>query len=240
MELSTVGVTHVKLRLQQAPEAKEVEYYTFQKPTTWVRNMIAGTRYLEHSGEIRVVNHTTGDYGIIRFKESTMFSASRNEFTVALHAHGTNHNHRPLRTLSGRWSELIVRDVGDDRYEVIWRAPQLENNQYYGFTPFAMELNELPADLEEYLPRTDTRWRPDQRMYEHGRVMEADQEKLRLEERQRRTRQLMQEKGQEWEPRWFHIVERDPISEEAKCWRYKGGYWEARAKKQFQNLIELW
>lgn len=34
---------------------------------------------------------------------------------------------------------------------------------YYGFTRFAMELNELDPELEKILPPTDTRFRPDQR-----------------------------------------------------------------------------
>lgn len=34
---------------------------------------------------------------------------------------------------------------------------------YYGFTRFAIELNELCPELKDVLPRTDTRFRPDQR-----------------------------------------------------------------------------
>jgi hypothetical protein len=40
---------------------------------------------------------------------------------------------------------------------------------YYGFTRFAMELNELDPDMAKYLPITDTRFRPDQR-YVHSLV----------------------------------------------------------------------
>lgn len=34
---------------------------------------------------------------------------------------------------------------------------------YYGFTRFAIELNELNKDEAKFLPITDTRFRPDQR-----------------------------------------------------------------------------
>lgn len=34
---------------------------------------------------------------------------------------------------------------------------------YYGFSNFAMEMNELTPELEPLLPPTDTRLRPDQR-----------------------------------------------------------------------------
>lgn len=37
------------------------------------------------------------------------------------------------------------------------------NEQYYGFTQFAIELNELEETLKPLLPSSDTRFRPDQR-----------------------------------------------------------------------------
>lgn len=38
-----------------------------------------------------------------------------------------------------------------------------DQEQYYGFTQFALELNELDSSLRTLLPPTDTRFRPDQR-----------------------------------------------------------------------------
>lgn len=35
--------------------------------------------------------------------------------------------------------------------------------QYYGFTQFALELNEIDPLCKSFLPPTDTRFRPDQR-----------------------------------------------------------------------------
>lgn len=40
----------------------------------------------------------------------------------------------------------------------------VEHEQYYGFTQFAVELNELDSTLRPFLPPTDTRFRPDQRL----------------------------------------------------------------------------
>ena len=38
---------------------------------------------------------------------------------------------------------------------------------YYGFTRFAIELNELCPELKDALPPTDARFRPDQRYATH-------------------------------------------------------------------------
>lgn len=44
--------------------------------------------------------------------------------------------------------------------------PDHERN--FGFTQFALELNELTAELRRSLPSTDTRLRPDQRSVRGG------------------------------------------------------------------------
>lgn len=49
-------------------------------------------------------------------------------------------------------------------YIVLLTDPMLKDqDQYYGFTQFALELNELDSALKPLLPPTDTRFRPDQR-----------------------------------------------------------------------------
>lgn len=63
-----------------------------------------------------------------------------------------------------------------------WFRPEAE--RYYNFTELAAQLNEM----EEGLAPTDSRKRPDQRMMEDGRWDEANEEKLRLEEKQRAAR----------------------------------------------------
>jgi hypothetical protein len=51
------------------------------------------------------------------------------------------------------------------------------------------------------LPSTDSRLRPDIRKMEEGDVILAGDEKNRLEEKQRATRQMMEKRREEWQPR---------------------------------------
>ena len=53
-----------------------------------------------------------------------------------------------------------------------------------------MELNELIPKEVALLPPTDTRWRPDQRALEEGRIAEAENIKLGVEQAQRDRRRL--------------------------------------------------
>jgi len=45
---------------------------------------------------------------------------------------------------------------------------------YYGFTRFAMELNELDLETAKILPKTDTRFRPDQRYQAYTNVFKKN------------------------------------------------------------------
>ena len=80
MEFTPIGKVNIVLRNHNN------ERYSYTKPTTWMKNMIAGYRYLEHAGDVRIQNHTTGHYCTLSFKESGMFTSGKNEVTGSVHA----------------------------------------------------------------------------------------------------------------------------------------------------------
>jgi len=226
------GTIHIYLH-------KYNDHYTIIKPSTWMRNLMAGTKYLEHTGDLKITNHTTKDTCVLTFKESSFFSGTKNE----LHGHVMAPNGAKKRTLQGRWSESLMEEVAPNRLERLWRcnAPPPNHERYYGFTEFAIHLNEITPSLEAKLPRTDTRFRPDQSLFERGRVEEADQEKLRVEQKQRELRKTMESRGEAWQARWFE-KKVDPQTEdpEGQTWVYKGGYWETRETGEWNEKIALW
>lgn len=73
---------------------------------------------------------------------------------------------------------------------------------YYGFTRFAIELNELGPEVSQ-LPITDTRLRPDQRALERGDLDAAERLKLQLEQNQRERRKKYELENINFEPLWF-------------------------------------
>ncbi|CEG66645.1 hypothetical protein RMATCC62417_03186 [Rhizopus microsporus] len=232
MEFMTNGTFHVTLTGHD-------DHYTFFKPSSWMKNMIAGEKYLEHSGECKVTNQTTGEYAVIVFKEGTgggLFGAptKRNDVVATLYdAQGTKQ-----RRISGKWSESIAEEVGLDKSKlsVLWtaRPPGVPDySKYYGFTKFATELNEITEIEQGKLPITDTRLRPDQRLYEEGQVDKADQEKLRIEQQQREKRKELEAACIEWKPQWF--------TSEGDEWVYSGQYWHARETGQWpKDIFPLW
>ncbi|KAG7330507.1 hypothetical protein KOW79_006729 [Hemibagrus wyckioides] len=109
--------------------------------------------------------------------------------------------------------------------ELVWRiSPRPENSaQYYAFSTFAMQLNELEEDMKENLPITDCRLRPDIRALENGDIDLASTEKKRVEEKQRVARKNRSKSNDEWKTRWFQQG-LNPHNG-GQDWLYSGGYW---------------
>ena len=72
-----------------------------------------------------------------------------------------------MQHLFGKWSEAVYCGKAPSA-KCIWRPAILpaDSQIYYGFSRFAIELNELMEHEKKVLPVTDTRFRPDQRLLE--------------------------------------------------------------------------
>lgn len=195
-----------------------------------MRNIVAGTKYLEHVGTLTVTNRTTGARCDIEFKESTMWSSGKDVNATVYSSSGNVE-----AKLWGTWDGHFSRMISQKRMELLWQAEDFppDAQDYYGFTYFTTTLNEITEDLiikdsndgketvTYQIPVTDSRFRPDQRALDEGRVDEADELKMQVEEMQRRRRRA----GQDAEPRWFKKSGRGDTD-----WEYGGEYWETREK----------
>lgn len=78
---------------------------------------------------------------------------------------------------------------------------------------------------------------------------EAENEKLRIEDKQRSLRKKMEESGETWKPRWFDEVDsamNDTIisnnmnsNTKSKVWIFNEKYWNAR-ETGFDASLSLW
>lgn len=207
--------------------------YSWTPATCFLRNIIAGEKYVEPVQSMTVLEETTGRKAVATFKSGGMFSGRSEDVTVqAFDAAGS-----PLPLgLQGKWTTHLTLTSGSHSHAAgagtdIWTVGALVKDapKRYGMTAFAATLNEVTS-LESALPPTDSRKRPDQRVYEEGAVDEAERMKAALEESQRRRRKEMETAGQSWEPVWFQKVGRDG-DEDVWCMRGEGegkDYWSVR------------
>ncbi|OQE29821.1 hypothetical protein PENSTE_c002G06903 [Penicillium steckii] len=216
------------------------ERYSWIVATSFLRNIIAGEKYVEPVGEMTVSNETTGQRSISTFKAGGMFSGRSEE--VSTRAVDSNNKPLPLG-LQGSWptSLTLTRD-GSTSGKPIWTAGSLvpSATKHYGLTAFAAALNEVTPIEENHLPSTDSRLRPDQRALEDGDLDRAEEVKVQLEEGQRARRKEMEVAGEQWIPRWFTKVSDESDGE--VNWRLKGGkdgYWDERARGSWSGVVPV-
>lgn len=229
IQLDPVGVLTLQF--------EDGETFQWSKVTTSIYNIILGKIYCDHYGTMRIKG--SGNYSCkLKFKEQSIID--RNPHQV----HGfvqDNRTGEKVAMLVGKWDEAMYYVLGDPTTKpkgydpmteavLLWERGNSITKTRYNLTPFAISLNELTPGLSEILPPTDSRLRPDQRHLENGEYEMANAEKLRLEQLQRQARKL-QERG--WQPRWFRKDKEDG------CYRYAGGYWEAREKRNWGEILDI-
>ncbi|XP_030069518.1 oxysterol-binding protein-related protein 1 isoform X2 [Microcaecilia unicolor] len=119
---------------------------------------------------------------------------------------------------------------------LLWKiAPRpLNSAQMYNFTSFAMTLNELDKEMENIIPITDCRLRPDIKAMENGEIDLASEEKKRLEEKQRAARKNRSKSDEDWKTRWFHQGP-NPYNG-SQDWLYSGKYWD----RNYSDLPDIY
>jgi hypothetical protein len=233
-ELNTHGRGRVLLH-------EHAETYSYTLATSFLRNIIAGEKYVEPVSTMAVVNESSGAKAVVSFKAGGMFAGRSEEVSVA--AFDARGAPLPLGA-AGRWtSHLHLTEHGQDARApaLLWQAGALSDGAAprYGFTRFAAQLNEVTAVERGRLPPTDSRLRPDQRVLEDGDMERAEQLKARLEERQRARRREAEERGEEWAPRWFVAAGRDGDEDVWRLKTGKDGYWEARARGEWAGVADI-
>jgi len=206
LEIIPIGTIHVKIG---------DDHFEWKKPSSFMRNLMMGTKYLEHCGKLTIDNTSTDACCVLDFKQSGYWADSNVVSGTIFSPSG-----KIVTYLEGKWNDQIAQTMDSSNFRILWRMTPFPKDapEFYGFTSFGITLNEIASDLVGKLPPTDSRYRPDVRALEEGNLDLAEQEKTRVEEMQRERRR----RGAEPEPRWFKQVGEE--------WIYKGGYWEARAR----------
>ncbi|KAL8898401.1 MAG: hypothetical protein Q9207_006712 [Kuettlingeria erythrocarpa] len=210
--------------------------FSWAPATCFLRNIIAGEKYVEPVGNMTITNESNGEHAIVTFKSGGMFSGRSED--VQVHSLDSYGDDLPLG-LVGKWtSHLTMTQNGTPQGDKapIWQVGELPPDvaKRYGFTPFAAQLNEVTAMEKNKLAPSDSRLRPDQRLLEENEFENAEVLKGRLEEAQRKRRR---EDGGEWKAKWFKKIEGLDLGEEV--WRLKDGpegYWERRSRGAWAGL----
>merc|ERR550519_755152 len=146
------------------------EEYSWNKVTSCIHNILGQERWVDLYGESVIQCPQSGLTAKIQFVKASYWSNKRHD-------------------MFGKWSEALYIGKAPSA-RCIWRPGALpeEAQLYYGFSRFAVELNEVTSVERSHIPPTDARLRPDQKALEEGRVGEAENIKLGVEQAQRDRR----------------------------------------------------
>ncbi|XP_013856884.1 oxysterol-binding protein-related protein 6 [Austrofundulus limnaeus] len=214
------------------------DHYEWNKVTTCVHNILSGRRWIEHYGEITIRNLKSSTCLCkLTFIKGNYWSSNVNE----VHGFVMDQEGKVVHRLFGKWHEGLYCGVPPSA-KCVWRPGSMPTDYelYYGFTRFAIELNELCPELKDVLPRTDARFRPDQRCLEEGNLEMATSEKQRIEDAQRVRRKWNEENNIKHEPRFFRKA---VDANHRERWVSNNTYWELRKNPGFINMeetVSLW
>ncbi|XP_075685635.1 oxysterol-binding protein-related protein 6 isoform X3 [Rhinoderma darwinii] len=224
MEILPFGTVNVTL-------PKYGDCYVWNKVTTCIHNILSGRRWIEHYGEITIRNTRSSTFTCkMTFIKGNYWSSNVNE----IHGVVMDQEGKVVHRLFGKWHEALY--CGDaPAAKCIWRPGSMPTNYelYYGFTRFAIELNDLDPVMREFLPKTDARFRPDQRLLEEGNVGAAGAEKQRIEEIQRTRRKYLDDNHIEHVPKYFRKV---VDTHNKETWVSNDTYWELRKDPGFSKV----
>lgn len=224
LEIVPVGTVNVRL-------PRFGDHFEWNKVTSCIHNILSGQRWIEHYGEVLIRNtQDSSCHCKITFCKAKYWSSNVHEVQGAVFSRSG----RVLHRLFGKWHEGLYRGPPPGG-QCIWKPNSMppDHERNFGFTQFALELNELTSELKRSLPSTDTRLRPDQRYLEEGNIQAAEAQKRRIEQLQRDRRRVMEENNIAHQARFFR---RQTDSSGKEWWVTNNTYWQLRAEPGYGNL----
>ncbi|GAV29779.1 hypothetical protein PMKS-003282 [Pichia membranifaciens] len=212
------------------------ESYEWNQPNTILRNIVSltGEKYTEPLDSITVESNTGYKCVVTFIPDNGRFTSSRSE-KVEMKVFKNSNGNKPLSlSASGSWTNNIKMSNG----KIIWQIsdPLPQHEKKYGFTKFSCCLNNLDQIHKSCAP-TDSRRRPDQRMYENGIVDDADELKQKLEENQRLRRKDPEGNEVVHVPAFF----KKGATDLDWCFIHgEKGYWNRRKHGDWEGLTKLW
>jgi len=249
LQVIPLGIAHLHF-------PKTGNHFTWRKVTTTVHNIIVGRLWVDQHGDMEIVNHKTGDKCNLKYVPYSYFSRDvLRKVTGCV----TDPTGQVRWVLMGTWDSKMecckvltsntsvkgkpVIETGPPR--LLWKANSVpeDGERFYNFSQLAMELNEQ----EDGVAPTDCRLRPDQRLMEEALWDQANDEKVRLEEKQRAVRRRRETEaeaaaaeGVEYkghEPSWFK-KQLDPYTNQC-LHMYTRDYWECRDKADWSRCPDI-
>lgn len=236
MDINTHNMDNVEII-----DSKEnyIHHFVFNKPKFLLKGMVYGTPHYAFTGEIIIEDILNKENSNVKLVLNFIEESKGDLIEGKIFK-----NKEVVYILKGSWKESLnlYDKSGSKLIKEIWRINNNENyikntdciNNYL-LSEYAYDLNNLTKELESILPKTDSRFRPDQRKYEIGKVDEAEELKKKLEDKQRLSSKLMEKNKIVYKPNYFELKG----DESGTFYIPSRNYWIDREKSDFNHLADI-
>ena len=253
------GALEVEFSTNDQIEFKEKDYFfTLGKPKMFLKGLVFGTPHFDFSGKITIRDENNNfpfttevkfysegakvpGVGYFRAK------VKKGEQVIAFALGDWRKGMFLLETKVKKEFNKVVLDELFYNFEneikkhnfkisLIWEneqesfMKQFDPNDYL-LSKYACCLNELTNNLRKVLPPTDSRFRPDNRLYEEGEKDKAQEEKNRIEQLQRERNKILNNQKKVYKPIYFDEVGNNFV--------YLGDYWGQREKGEWKEHTDI-
>jgi len=215
--------------------SKYQDHFSWGHLETCAHNVIIGSMWVDHYGEIQLVNHTTGDKCILKATKCGWLGSGRYEVNADIF----DKQGKLRMKVHGKWTEGLYTTKVTKEGEApakpmeLWKRAKQPLNKW-NWPKFNETMNAMNEEYQATLPPRDSRFRTDRLNLEQDNQDVAGKEKHRLEEKQRSERKEREAKGIKWEPKYFKQQEHATFGH---LYIYTGNYWEERKAtiQEYQN-----
>ena len=205
--------------------------FIFNWPNKLIKGLIIGDIEIEYTNDIVIQCLNNEEFKcVIKFQEN-----KENNFIGKIYK-----NNEILYIIKGNYRKFIYFTDNKEQNKInlinINEEIFYENNKDkdYFIPSFSYNLNYLPENLENFLPPTDSRFRPDLREYENGNNSIAEEiNKILLKKEEEKIKKLSDE-NKLYQPVYFKEIFNQNINN--YFYKYKGNYWEDRNQKNWKGL----
>lgn len=240
----------IKKRIQNKDDKNNKEpsirhHFTFGKPTYFFKGLLYGTPHYDYVGKVTIDDILNKDNSGTNpvYKCELEFLDEGKKKLGAIEGK-IYKNKEVVNVIKGNWLESlsIYSKDGTTLIKEVWRInseePYIKNQDTidnYLISTYANNLNYLPEELKQYLPVSDSRFRPDQRQHELGNNELAEELKKKLEEKQRARAKKLEQAKQVYKPMYFELAG----DESGKFYIPIKDYWKDRQEGNLKNIHDI-
>ena len=220
-----------------------IAHYSYNQPTLYMKGIIYGTPHYDFVGTVLINDEKTETGKDVFTAEIEFIEEGKKGKPLGSIEGKIFKNKEVLYILKGNWNLglWLYEKTGQTMIKELWK---ISNEEFitnkdtisnYLLSSYAYDLNNLPENLKNKLPHTDSRFRPDQRLLEEGNIDEAEKVKIALEQEQRNRAKDFENQRKVYKPNYFENVN----DSNGSFYIPFKNYWEDREKNNFSHIQKI-